>query len=147
MTVSGQPFSACSVPLWEFCCFHTTVECGKICKAKLPACLNLPGSSFFSRISLLPLGSLEEMHTNQHYFPQPTRGFDFHQDSSLREKHYALFLAITLFTILHFCLLLDHMRGRKALLFSCNCLHILSISLLKEPWMLRVKYMKIILCL
>lgn len=31
---------------------------------KLPSCLNPPCSHFFPSISLLPLGSLEEMHTN-----------------------------------------------------------------------------------
>lgn len=99
---------------------------------KLPACLNLLCICFVSRISLLPLGSLEEMHTDQYYFPQPTWGFGIHQGSDLKSDHYVLYWATTIFKLLllQLSLLLAHMRGRKALLFSCNCLYVLSISLL-----------------
>ena len=58
-----SPFLLFPVLLWElFCCFHTMWDMESSVRfPKLSACLNLPCSFFFLKITLLLLGSLEEM--------------------------------------------------------------------------------------
>lgn len=149
-TPSGQPFSAC-FRASRNCYFAPTqwqnME-SSVRLPKFPACLNPPRSHVSLKMSLLPLGSVEEIHTDQHYAVNLLEILTSTMAQPSDLEYCVLFLSFTNNCVhissLPFSPAYPHERQES---FTLMQLPVYSISLFQESQNLRFKCRKIILYL